>query len=84
MKCLEGFKGSHTTTFASNLNTETHTEPLIRKPSQENESVLNKQTVRKKKTQRKSEASNGVIQTPGGLLPDTELLPYRYREFDMS
>ena len=65
MKRLEGLKGSRTTTFDSGLNTETHTEPLIRKPSQENESVLNKQTVRKKKTQRKSEASNGVIQTPG-------------------
>ena len=70
MKCLEGFKGSHTTTFASNLNTETHTEPLIRKPSQENESVLNKQSVRKKETQlkRKSEASSskisGVIERP--------------------
>ena len=70
MKCLEGLKGSRTTTFDSSRNTETHTEPLMRKPSQENESVLNKQTVRKKETQlkRKSEASSskisGVIERP--------------------
>ena len=40
----------------------------MRKPSEENESVLNKQTVRKKKTQlkRKSEASSssGVVERP--------------------
>ena len=64
MKCSEGLKGSRT------ANSETHTEPLIRKPSQENESVLNKQTVRNKETQlkRKSEASSsrvsGLIQRP--------------------
>ena len=66
MKRSEGLKGSRTTTLDSGLNTETHTEPLIRKPSQENESGHNKQTVRKKKTQlkRKSEASSGVIERP--------------------
>ena len=67
LKCLEGLEGSRVTTFVPGQSTETHTEPLIRKPSQENESVLNKQTVRKKKTQlkRKSEASTGgVIERP--------------------
>ena len=66
MKRSEGLKGSRTTTLDSGLNTETHTEPLIRKPSEENESVLNKQTLRKKKTQlkRKSEASSGVSERP--------------------
>ena len=59
MTCLEGLTGSQTTTSDAGLNTETSTESLIRKPSQENESVPDKQTVRNKKTplKRKSEAS---------------------------
>merc|ERR1712232_409930 len=56
---ITGLTGSHTTTSDAGLNTETTTESLIRKPSEENESVPDKQTVRKKKTplKRKSEAS---------------------------